>query len=58
MATSPFLHPFARPTEDDFISIVRGEGSTVEDSEGRTYIDAMASLWYCKVGHGRAEIIR
>ena len=24
MATSPFLHPFARPAKDDFISIVRG----------------------------------
>ncbi|MCP4436617.1 MAG: aspartate aminotransferase family protein [Actinomycetia bacterium] len=57
MASRALLHPFARPTEVDFISIVGGEGSTVRDSYGRTYIDAMASLWYCQVGHGRAEII-
>ena len=24
---------------------------------GNSYLDAMASLWYCQVGHGRAEII-
>lgn len=38
------------------VTIVRGEGSTVYDDEGRAYIDALASLWYCNVGHGRAEI--
>ncbi len=26
------------------------------DDLGRRYVDAMASLWYCNVGHGRAEI--
>ncbi len=38
------------------ITIVRGERSTVWDAEGRSYLDAIASLWYCNVGHGRAEI--
>ncbi len=51
-----FLHPFARPTADHFIEIVRGEGALVWDSDGREYVDALASLWYCQVGHGRAEI--
>jgi len=53
---SSFLHPFARPTRDDFITLVSGSGSTVTDVDGNDYIDAMASLWYCNVGHGRGEI--
>jgi adenosylmethionine-8-amino-7-oxononanoate aminotransferase len=43
--------------EGDFIEIVRGEGSLVFDSDGREYVDAMANLWLCQVGHGRTEII-
>ena len=26
------------------------------DADGNEYVDAMASLWYCAAGHGRAEI--
>jgi adenosylmethionine-8-amino-7-oxononanoate aminotransferase len=26
------------------------------DANGRQYIDAIGSLWYCQVGHGRTEI--
>lgn len=59
MSTHPFLHAFADPAkaEADFINIVRAEGAMVYDDRGKGYIDAMASLWYCQVGHGRAEII-
>jgi putrescine---pyruvate transaminase len=53
---TPFLHPFARPTATDFITIVRGEGAAVFDDRGRRYVDGLASLWYCNVGHGRREI--
>jgi putrescine---pyruvate transaminase len=52
----PFLHPFARPSRDTFISIARGEGALVWDVDGNEYVDSMASLWYCAVGHGRREI--
>jgi putrescine---pyruvate transaminase len=38
------------------VTIVRGEGSTVYDETGRSYLDAIASLWYCNIGHGRPEI--
>jgi putrescine---pyruvate transaminase len=38
------------------LTIVRGQGSTVYDAAGRSYLDAIASLWYCNVGHGRAEL--
>jgi adenosylmethionine-8-amino-7-oxononanoate aminotransferase len=52
-----FLHPYAHPAREDFIEIVRGHGAVVEDSNGRSYIDGMGSLWYANVGHGRHEII-
>jgi adenosylmethionine-8-amino-7-oxononanoate aminotransferase len=52
-----FLHPFARPAAEEFITIVSGQGSRVTDSAGVEYVDAMASLWYCNVGHGREEIV-
>jgi adenosylmethionine-8-amino-7-oxononanoate aminotransferase len=53
------LHPFAEAAkaESDFVNIVSAEGSVLTDSTGKTYIDGMASLWYCQVGHGRVEII-
>jgi len=56
VAPSPFLHPFAKPAAEDFITIVRGEGAAVWDADGRRYVDGLASLWYCNVGHGRADI--
>ncbi len=57
--TNHLLHPFgeAATPEADHINIVRGEGSTVYDDTGKAYLDGMASLWYCQVGHGRPEII-
>jgi putrescine aminotransferase len=53
---SPFLHPFAKPTRPSFIRIARGEGALLWDSDGNELIDGMASLWYCAIGHGRAEM--
>ena len=38
------------------VTVVRGEGSWVYDDHGRAYLDALASLWYCNVGHGRVEL--
>src|SRR5215813_14932777 len=56
--TTAFWNPFANMAElaGNAISIVRGEGSTIYDAEGRAYLDALASLWYCNVGYGRAEL--
>jgi adenosylmethionine-8-amino-7-oxononanoate aminotransferase len=51
-----FLHPFAKPTRERFVTIARGEGALLWDADGNELIDAMASLWYCQVGHGRREI--
>src|SRR5215472_12483036 len=38
------------------ISIVGGKGSTVVAADGREYLDAIASLWYCNGGYGRVEL--
>ena len=53
---SAFLHSFAKPTKDDFRVLVRGQGAVVYDNLGNEYIDGMASLWYCAVGHGRTDM--
>ena len=57
--TPALLHPFASPAKaaGDFLSLVRGEGSRVFDANGKSYIDGLANLWLCQVGHGRREII-
>lgn len=52
----PFLHPFAKPTRESFVRIVRGKGALVWDADGNQYVDGMASLWYCAIGHGRDEM--
>ena len=54
-----FLHPFAVPsrTEGSYRKIVRAEGTRLWDDQGREYLDGMANLWNCQVGHGRAEIV-
>jgi adenosylmethionine-8-amino-7-oxononanoate aminotransferase len=52
-----FLHPFAPPAREEFLNIVRGDGAIVFDDQGNRYVDALASLWYCQIGHGRAEMV-
>ena len=51
-------HPFADmgAVRNRELVIDRGEDVWVWDAEGRRYLDATASLWYCNVGHGRPEI--
>jgi putrescine---pyruvate transaminase len=51
-------HPFADMAavrRNEFV-ISRGEGVWLWDEDGNRYLDGSASLWYCNVGHGRAEI--
>ena len=55
---SAFLHPFASPTRESFIRIVRGHGALLWDADGNELIDGMASLWYCAIGHGRREMAK
>ena len=58
MGHHALLHPFAPPAkpESEMINIVRAEGSTLYDDQGRSYIDGLASLWYCQIGHSRPEM--
>ena len=51
-------NPFANMGQiaGNTLDMVRASGCTVYDSEGRSYVDASGSLWYCNVGHGRTEI--
>ncbi|HEX6547805.1 MAG TPA: aspartate aminotransferase family protein [Candidatus Dormibacteraeota bacterium] len=55
-----FLHPMgdlgAPPGTLPQVIFTSGRGAEVTDLRGRTYIDAMASLWNVNVGHGRAEL--
>ncbi|HEX2851581.1 MAG TPA: aminotransferase class III-fold pyridoxal phosphate-dependent enzyme [Acidimicrobiales bacterium] len=59
MTRPSLLHPFAKPAADaaSYLPIVRGDGARVWDAAGNEYVDALASLWYCQVGHGRDSIV-
>src|SRR5688572_7148590 len=57
--TQTFWHPFADMAaivSDGELVLERGDGCYVWDTDGRRYLDATASLWYCNVGWGRREI--
>ena len=51
-------HPFSdmAAVRGNELVISRGEGVWLWDEDGNRYLDGSASLWYCNVGHGRAEI--
>src|ERR1700722_7913956 len=55
---SALWNPFANMASLDgnAVTMVRGDGCWVYDDSGRPYLDALASLWYCQIGHGRAEL--
>jgi adenosylmethionine-8-amino-7-oxononanoate aminotransferase len=58
MTETRFWNGFANmgALRDGAVTIVRGEGSTVFDDRGQAYLDAIGSLWYCNIGHGRREV--
>ena len=52
-------HPFTQMQEwerDEQIIIVRGEGSWLIDTDGRRYLDGVASMWTNVHGHCRREL--
>jgi putrescine aminotransferase len=58
MTGSAFWHPFADMSAvagHDFV-LASGDGAHVYDTSGRRYLDATAGLWFCNIGHGRAEL--
>jgi putrescine aminotransferase len=51
------IHPLHHPADhQEPIIYVRGRGTTVQDINGREYLDGLSGLWNVKVGHGRAEL--
>jgi putrescine---pyruvate transaminase len=58
MTAQHLWHPFSdmATVPGREVTIVSGDGAWVTDADGRRYLDASASLWYCNVGHGRGEL--
>src|SRR5215467_4604806 len=52
------LHPIVqhKALETKQMVVTGGEGSTVVDADGTSYLDAMAGLWCVNIGYGRAEL--
>jgi L-2,4-diaminobutyrate transaminase len=53
------FHPFTQLDQhasSDAPVIVEGKGVTLQASDGRRFLDAMAGLWCVNVGYGRREI--
>ncbi|HTN11584.1 MAG TPA: aminotransferase class III-fold pyridoxal phosphate-dependent enzyme, partial [Acetobacteraceae bacterium] len=52
------LHPIVqhRSLEQNQMVVVGGQGSTITDANGDTYLDAMAGLWCVNIGYGRTEL--
>ena len=55
---SLLIHPQHHPDEhlNPFIW-VSGEGSSITDVEGKTYIDGLSGMWNVHLGHGRKELV-
>jgi L-2,4-diaminobutyrate transaminase len=54
-----FFHPFTNIRDHESagpLTMVTGHGSTLVDTHGREYLDAMGGLWCVNVGYGNREI--
>ena len=49
-----FMATYARPP----LALVRGEGSTVYDADGRAYLDLIAGIAVCLLGHAHPKVRR
>src|SRR3954451_15385749 len=52
------LHPIVqhKTLETKQFVVTGGQGSTVFDADGTSYLDAMAGLWCVNIGYGRQEL--
>ena len=59
MNTDALLHSFSFPSkaEKDFIQLVSAKDCTLVDVNGKKYLDALASLWLCQIGHGNEVVL-
>jgi L-2,4-diaminobutyrate transaminase len=54
-----FFHPFTNLRSHEKsgpLTMASGHGTTLVDTRGREYLDAMAGLWCVNVGYGNSEI--
>lgn len=54
-----FFHPFTHAKDHEVtgpLTIASGHGSTLVDTSGREYLDAMAGLWCVNIGYGNGEM--
>ena len=52
------LHPQHHPSDHTDPQIwVSGDGATITNLEGRTFIDGLSGMWNVNVGHGRRELV-
>ena len=49
---APYFEPEHRP-----FTLVRGEGSTVWDANGKPYLDLLAGIYSVNAGYGRQRIV-
>ena len=59
MDSNALIHPYSVVSRDEnsYVRIVSGDGVTLTDDAGNQYIDALASLWLCQIGHGNRTVI-
>ena len=59
MDSNALIHPYSVVCRDEnsYVRIVSGNGVTLTDDAGNQYIDALASLWLCQIGHGNRTVI-
>lgn len=54
------IHPNTVLSEHEVagpLILVHGKGVMVYDADGREYVDGLAGLWNCCLGHGRSDVI-
>ncbi|MFH1477976.1 MAG: adenosylmethionine--8-amino-7-oxononanoate transaminase [Verrucomicrobiota bacterium] len=54
-------HPYSRHSamrDNAFPVMVHGEGIYLFDSDGRRYLDAIASWWACNLGHSHPRLVK
>ncbi len=59
MTINKVLQPFTVPSTpvEEMVEIASAKGCTLVDSAGNEYLDALASLWLCQIGHGNQRVI-
>ena len=52
-----FLHPFSRPTRERFITLTRGDGARVWDSDGKEYVGKDVVIHKSELFQGSNDIL-